>query len=98
MSIGFTTIAVTIGFVALLSNDVSYDNNFSTILRVGRVARLGSEVTGGEGDGRQPLPKHLVNARLLIGEKPEIPPKSLPSAQIVEVEETLLNEVDTGSG
>ena len=87
--------AVAIGFVAMLSNGASYDSNFSTILRVGRIARLGTEVIGGEDDGRQPLPKHLVHARLLMRERPEVPPKSSSSVQTADVEETLLDETGT---
>jgi len=52
---------------ALLLSGASYDNTFSTIVRVGRTAEMSVAVVGDEGAGYQPLSKHLAKARMAMG-------------------------------
>lgn len=51
---------------AILLNSASYNNNFSTVLRVSRSSRMSTEVQDKESDGSEPLSKHLAQAKLLI--------------------------------
>ena len=67
LAIAFTILAVGVGFVAIVLNGASYKNNFSTILRVSRTAVLSKEVKESDGDGTEPLPRHLANSRVVIG-------------------------------
>lgn len=57
--IAFSAQAVALDTVILLLNRASYDNSFYTALRVGRTAQMTVELAGSEGDGLQPLPRHL---------------------------------------
>lgn len=66
LAIGFTTLSVTIGMVALSLNNAAYTNDFSTVLRVSRSTDLVEEIYDNEWDGSRPLPKHLAKARALI--------------------------------
>jgi hypothetical protein len=66
IAIAFTFLAVCAGTIALLLNGASFTNDFSTIVRVGRVATLSEEVTESDGDGTGSLPEHLKNSKLLM--------------------------------
>jgi hypothetical protein len=63
-AIFFTLIAMLIGLLSMLKNNVAYANNFSIVLRVAKTATMNVEILEGEGDGRQPLPARLANARV----------------------------------
>lgn len=52
---------------ALILNGVSYSDNFSTIVRVSRTAKLSVNVRDQDGPGRDPLPTYLKHARLDMG-------------------------------
>ncbi|TKA57864.1 hypothetical protein B0A55_12513 [Friedmanniomyces simplex] len=69
-----TVLAVMIGFTSLILAGASFDGSFSTVLRVGRTARLTEEMRDGDGDGHQPLPKHLKTARLIVDDSGEYKP------------------------
>jgi hypothetical protein len=56
----FTLMAMLIGLLSMLKNNVAYANNFSTVLRVAKIATMDVEVLDEEGDGRQPLPARLA--------------------------------------
>lgn len=71
LAIAFTILAVAAGIVALVMNGASFRNSFSTIVRVSRVAMLSEEVTESDGDGTEPLPKHLAESRLLMRRQQE---------------------------
>ncbi|KAK5165936.1 uncharacterized protein LTR77_008860 [Saxophila tyrrhenica] len=64
IAIAFTLLSVVAGTVALVLNGASFSNDFSTIVRVSRVAMLSEEVTQSDGDGTEPLPRHLKDSRL----------------------------------
>ena len=48
----------------MVMNKVSYDNSFSTIFRISKMAESSVEVTSEDGAGYQPLPDRLAKARL----------------------------------
>ncbi|TIA32899.1 hypothetical protein D6C78_07919 [Aureobasidium pullulans] len=52
LAIAFTSIALFIGTTAMILNSASYNNNFSTVLRVSRSSRMSTEVQDRESDGR----------------------------------------------
>jgi hypothetical protein len=66
IAIAVTTLSVAAGSIALVLNGASFSNKFSTIVRVGRAAHLTEEISGNDGDGTEPLPKHLAISRLLM--------------------------------
>lgn len=66
LAIFFSALAVIVGLVAIALSGASYDNLFSTIVRVARTAEMTVEVEGTEGAGHQPLPKHLAKARMVM--------------------------------
>jgi uncharacterized membrane protein YgaE (UPF0421/DUF939 family) len=72
LAITFTLIAVCIGLTAILLNNASYNNNFSTVLRISRSSKMSTEVQELESDGSEPLSKHLAQAKLLIGRDGEL--------------------------
>lgn len=53
----------------MLANGASYDNNFSTLLRIARAAEMSEELEGKEGEGWQPLPKRLEKVRVLMNNR-----------------------------
>ena len=53
--------------IPLALNGISYSQNFSTIIRVGRTADLSTEILDHDGFGADPLPIYLKYARLNIG-------------------------------
>ena len=60
----FATIVAVAGVFAILQNGASYSSNFSTIVRVGRTAKLSVDVADQDGSGCDPLPTYLEKARL----------------------------------
>ncbi|KXS97850.1 hypothetical protein AC578_7656 [Pseudocercospora eumusae] len=59
LAIAFTLLGVVFGLLAIFANGASYSDDFSTILRTARYARLSDEVQPGDEDGRDPLPRYL---------------------------------------
>lgn len=51
----------------MITNRASYSNNFATVLRVGRAARLDQEISPADRQGHEPLPKRLAKARVAFG-------------------------------
>ena len=77
LAVLFTTLAVVAGVVALILNGVSYSDNFSTIVRVSRTADMSVEVMDDDGDGREPLPKYLKEARFDMHARSADEPKNV---------------------
>jgi hypothetical protein len=79
----FTFIAMLIGLLSMLKNNVAYANNFSTVLRVAKTATMDVEILDGEGDGRQPLPVRLAKARVQMSlpEPPTVKTTLRPSVK-----------------
>lgn len=69
IAIGFTLLGVVFGLSAIILNDASYSNDFSTILRTARYARLSREVNLIDSGGSDPLPKHLSEATVSFSAK-----------------------------
>ncbi|KAK4899261.1 hypothetical protein LTR27_003493 [Elasticomyces elasticus] len=61
-----SALAVALGLAAIYAAGASYDNLFSTIVRVARTADLSEDVKGGDGSGQQPLPSYLAEAQLVV--------------------------------
>jgi hypothetical protein len=64
LSIAGTLLAVAGGLLALILNQASYSDNFSTMLRISQVAQLNVDVMNNDGLGHDPLPKYLKVARV----------------------------------
>ena len=58
-----------VGFFIILVNDASYDNSFSTVLRVSRAAELSVEVQDVDLSGKSPLPPYLAKATVTISRR-----------------------------
>lgn len=90
----FTFGSVIIGFLIILMNDASYDNSFSTVLRVSRAAELSVEVQDVDLSGKSPLPPYLAKATVTISSRDQAQtsptPKSSPSNNDVNSQTTLL--------
>ncbi|KAK4565306.1 hypothetical protein LTR86_003923 [Recurvomyces mirabilis] len=68
-AVALTIIVLGIGLLSLVLNDGSFANDFSTVLRVARSAPMSDEILPQDSDGRQPLPKHLTKARVMLSAK-----------------------------
>lgn len=66
LAIFFTAIAMALGMLAIALNNGTYTNDFSTILRTSRAAEMSEEVREEERDGRQPLPRLLAKAQIIV--------------------------------
>jgi hypothetical protein len=64
LAILFAATAVFIGLVAMLSNGITYSNQFSTILRTARHAQMDTTILPEDADGDDPLPHYLARARV----------------------------------
>jgi hypothetical protein len=72
LALVFATGAVAAGLLITHRNQASYSNNFSTVLRVSRNAKLNTEFSGRDYSGADPLPSHLATATIEFhGEKSE---------------------------
>ncbi|KXT04967.1 hypothetical protein AC578_10324, partial [Pseudocercospora eumusae] len=67
LAILFTTVAVAAGWIAIFLNGCSYSDNFSTFVRVGRMAVMSNEVKAEDLSGCDPLPEYLERTRIDIG-------------------------------
>lgn len=66
IALGLTFMAVLAGLVTMFISQASYSGNFSTILRAAYGAQLSTAVSQHDANGRDPLPKYLANARVLL--------------------------------
>jgi hypothetical protein len=62
VALGVVLLAAFAGFASLIMNGAGFSNDFSTILRASRTAKLSEEVRIGDADGKDPLPKYLSKA------------------------------------
>jgi hypothetical protein len=60
--LGAALLAAFAGFTSIMMNGAGFSNDFSTILRASRTAKLSEEVRLGDADGKDPLPKYLSRA------------------------------------
>ncbi|KAK5155826.1 hypothetical protein LTS14_005392 [Recurvomyces mirabilis] len=68
-AVALAIVVLGIGLLSLALNDGSFANDFSTVLRVARSAPMSDEILPQDSDGRQPLPKHLTKARVMLSVK-----------------------------
>ena len=66
-AIALTAIVLFVGSVAIVLNDASYSESFSTIFRIARGAVVSVDIKAEDLDGRDPLPEYLCNARIALG-------------------------------
>ncbi|KXT10354.1 hypothetical protein AC579_9159 [Pseudocercospora musae] len=66
IAIALTLLGVIFGLIAVITNGASYSDDFSTILRAARYARLSKEVNYCDSDGRDPLPRYLGETTVLF--------------------------------
>lgn len=62
-------VSVGLGIVSVLSIGETFRNNFSTLFRVSRAAKLSVEVREGDFSGLTPLPDYLAGAAVQVGGK-----------------------------
>ena len=62
ITIGLTTVAVALGFIAMAQNDVSYSDNFSTVFRAAHGAELSVDLFEEDSDGKDPMPEYISTA------------------------------------
>jgi hypothetical protein len=70
VAIGVTFLGVLAGSLVYLLNHGSYSSKFSTILRVTRGATVSADLSMEDCNGLDPLPEHLVSARMATGHDP----------------------------
>ncbi|KAL9040372.1 MAG: hypothetical protein Q9180_001949, partial [Flavoplaca navasiana] len=58
LAVGTTTLIASLGLAAMIANDASFSNKFSTILRLSRGAQLSYEINRPDLSGRDPLPAY----------------------------------------
>jgi hypothetical protein len=63
-----SSIAVILGFLAMLLNGVTYTNHFSTVLRTARHAYVGTAIRSEDAGGKDPLPEYLAKAAILFSD------------------------------
>ena len=59
-------VAIIVGLVIVYLNGASYDNNFSTVLRVSKTAYIKEDLIDIDDDGRRLLPKALAHSKLTM--------------------------------
>ena len=57
LAIGASTVIVLLGLLAIVLNDASYSNSFSTLFRLSRSAELDCNIKAVVFDGKDPLPE-----------------------------------------
>ncbi|KAL8848660.1 MAG: hypothetical protein Q9221_006334 [Calogaya cf. arnoldii] len=62
LAVGATAIIVSLGLAAMIANEASFTNRFSTILRLSRGAQLSYEINYTDLSGRDPLPTYAKKA------------------------------------
>lgn len=73
IAIALNTGALVFGAIAMLANDATYSNSFSTILLAGHGAKLSVEVADRDKSGNDPLPAYLEKATIkLVTGKPAV--------------------------
>ncbi|KAL8865387.1 MAG: hypothetical protein Q9174_006913 [Haloplaca sp. 1 TL-2023] len=70
LAVGATAIIVFLGLAAMVANDASFSNQFSTILRLSRGAQLSYEINEADRSGRNPLPAYAEKVRVKFSSKP----------------------------
>lgn len=69
LAIGATALIVLLGIAAIIANDASFSNKFSTILRLSRGAQLSYELNHSVLSGRDPLPDYAKKATVRISQQ-----------------------------
>lgn len=64
---GVAFLIAIMGWVFIIRNGVSYSNDFSTVIRTTRNARLSTGLSAADTIGCDPLPKHIKRATLQVG-------------------------------
>ncbi|CAO1604955.1 hypothetical protein XANCAGTX0491_008495 [Xanthoria calcicola] len=62
LAVGATAIIASLGLAAMIANEASFTNRFSTILRLSRGAQLSYEINHADLSGRDPLPIYAKKA------------------------------------
>lgn len=62
LAVGATAIIASLGLAAMIANEASFTNRFSTILRLSRGAQLSYEINHADLSGQDPLPIYAKKA------------------------------------
>ncbi|EME78326.1 uncharacterized protein MYCFIDRAFT_216609 [Pseudocercospora fijiensis CIRAD86] len=66
IAIALTLLGTILGLIAIFKNGAAFSDDFSTILRTARYARLSREVSYSDSDGRDPLPEYLSETTIVF--------------------------------
>lgn len=77
-----------VGLITVAANQASYSLGFSTVLRASKCAYTNVQLTEDDADIRDPLPPHLVKAKIWLGSPPQVPDKTQPPANNARDTET----------
>ena len=66
---GVTALIASFGLVAMIVNNASFSNSFSTVLQLSRGAQLSHEINDADLWGRDPLPAYAQEATVRFSQK-----------------------------
>lgn len=69
LAIGATALTASFGMAAIIVNNASFSNRFSTILRLSRGAQLSKEINHADLSGRDPLPAYAEKATVRFSQE-----------------------------
>ena len=69
LAISATALIASLGMAAIVANNASFSNKFSTILRLSRAAQLSSEIHHADRQGRDPLPAYAKQATVRFSQE-----------------------------
>ena len=67
MAVFLATLAVVFGLATIFLTGVSYSDNFSSVFRAARGAKLSEMLREEDSDGHDPLPRYLARAEVSFG-------------------------------
>jgi hypothetical protein len=67
----FAGVIATLGCIAIFSDDISYEQSFSTILRTTSHAKISTTISSADALGQNPLPERLAKATITFGGRTE---------------------------
>lgn len=69
LAIGATAMIALVGVAAMIANQASFSNKFSTIFRLSRGAQLSNEIDHADLSGRDPLPAYAEKATVKFSQE-----------------------------
>lgn len=96
LALGATAIIVLFGIAAIIANNASFSNRFSTILRLSRGAQLSHEINQIDLAGQDPLPSYAKKATVTFSQEKTLRKRNSNAYMLVDREgKDHQNEVTT---